>query len=100
MLNLSPSPVQEFCRIYAQFFPFGDPEPLASLVFRGFGVRGGGEGGAGGGGVVGFHQFITALSAATKGSTEERLARELFTIIMFLKWWSKMMSERAKIIIY
>ena len=67
---------QEFCRIYAQFFPFGDPEPLASLVFRGFGARGSGEGG--GGGVVGFPQFITALSAATKGSTEERLACELW----------------------
>ncbi|CAI8039012.1 Hippocalcin-like protein 4 [Geodia barretti] len=65
---------QEFCRIYAQFFPFGDPEPLASLVFRGFGARGSGEGGGGGGGVVGFPQFITALSAATRGSTEERLA--------------------------
>ena len=36
---------QEFCRIYAQFFPFGDPEPLASLVFRGFGAGGGGGGG-------------------------------------------------------
>ena len=70
ILSLFPS--QEFCRIYAQFFPFGDPEPLASLVFRGFGVRG-----EGGGGVVGFHQFITALSAATRGSTEERLACEL-----------------------
>ena len=70
-------PDQEFCRIYAQFFPFGDPEPLASLVFRGFGARGSGEGGGGGGGVVGFPQFITALSAATRGSTEERLACEL-----------------------
>lgn len=61
---------QEFCKIYARFFPFGDTEPLASLMFRGFG------GGGGEGGVVGFAEFITALSAATRGSTEERLARE------------------------
>lgn len=62
--------VQEFCRIYRQFFPFGDPEQLASLVFRGFGV------GSGEDGVVGFPQFITALSTATRGSLEERITSE------------------------
>lgn len=61
---------QEFCRIYGQFFPFGDPEQLATLVFRGFG------GGSGEDGVVGFTQFITALSTATRGSLEERIASE------------------------
>lgn len=62
---------QEFCQNYGQLFPFGDPEPLASLVFRGFGMRGdGGEGS----GVVGFTQFITALSTITRGSIEERIA--------------------------
>ena len=60
--------VQEFCRIYGQFFPFGDSEQLASLVFRGFG--------AGEKGVVGFQQFITALSTATRGSMEERITCE------------------------
>ena len=62
--------MQEFCRIYGEFFPFGDPEQLASLVFRGFGV------GSGEDGVVGFPQFITALSTATRGSLEERIASE------------------------
>lgn len=62
--------VQEFCRIYGEFFPFGDPEQLASLVFRGFGVESGEDG------VVGFPQFIIALSTATRGSLEERIASE------------------------
>ena len=71
--------VQEFCRIYRQFFPFGDPEQLALLVFRGFGVVTGGRGEAGsrGSGVVGFTQFITSLSIATRGTIEERLGCEL-----------------------
>ena len=67
---------QEFRRIYGQFFPFGDPEQLALVVFRGLGA----SGEKGEGGVVGFPQFITALSAATRGSVEERIAREASSV--------------------
>ena len=59
------STLQEFCRIYKQFFPFGDPTKLASLIFSTFEVNRDG--------LVEFRHFISTLSVTSRGSVEEKL---------------------------
>ncbi len=61
--------VQEFCKIYRQFLPFGNPNKFASFVFRVYDRNKDGT--------IEFRQFIKALSVTTRGSTEEKLLCEL-----------------------
>jgi len=62
--------MQEFCKIFHQFFPFGETREFASLIFNVMDVNENG--------VVGFKEFISALSATAAGSTEERLQCESY----------------------
>ncbi|XP_003387412.1 PREDICTED: calcium-binding protein NCS-1-like [Amphimedon queenslandica] len=56
---------QEFCRIYQQFFPFGDPSTFAGYVFNSFDTDRDG--------VVAFKEFMYALSVTSRGTPEEKL---------------------------
>lgn len=58
--------LQEFCTIYKQFFPFGEPIEFATQIFRMFDVNGTGA--------VDFKEFITALSVTSRGTQEEKLS--------------------------
>ena len=57
--------MQEFCRIYRQFFPFGDPTTFSSFVFKSLDTNDNG--------VVMFKEFMKALSITSRGTTEEKL---------------------------
>lgn len=61
--------MQEFCKIYRQFFPFGDPTNFASFMFGMFDCDQNG--------LVSFKEFVTALSATSQGSLEDKLQCEL-----------------------
>lgn len=57
--------LQEFCKIFQQFFPFGDPSAFAALIFDQLDVSEKG--------LIEFREFVTALSTASRGTTEEKL---------------------------
>lgn len=67
-MNDCPSGVldrSEFARIYKQFFPFGDPAPLAEYVFNVFDENKNGS--------IDFKEFICALSVTSRGRLDEKL---------------------------
>lgn len=56
---------EQFCQIYKQFFPFGDPDQFAQYVFDVFDEDKNGK--------IEFKEFICALSVTSRGRLEEKL---------------------------